>query len=123
MMQAVQDNGAECVRAAIAALGARTGAFRVEMDSGPVIVVQVALDPALRRARIDFTGTSAAGGHNFNAPRAVCITAVLYVFRLLHHRGAVRIPHAGRARRHHSIVSVAGVCKPLKLSDFAKGAL
>jgi 5-oxoprolinase (ATP-hydrolysing) len=83
MMQAVQDNGAECVRAAIAALGARVGEFRVEMDSGPVIVVRVTLDPGQRQARIDFTGTSAAGPHNFNAPRAVCIAAVLYVFRTL----------------------------------------
>ena len=29
------------------------------------------------------TGSSAQGAHNFNAPRAVCIAAVLYVFRTL----------------------------------------
>ena len=30
-----------------------------------------------------FTGTSAQDPHNFNAPRAVCMAAVLYVFRTL----------------------------------------
>jgi len=33
--------------------------------------------------RVDFTGTSAQGAHNFNAPRAVCMAATLYVFRTL----------------------------------------
>jgi 5-oxoprolinase (ATP-hydrolysing) len=83
MMRAVQDNGADCVAAAIAALGTRSGSFRVALDSGPFVAVQVVLDAARRRARIDFTGTSPAGPHNFNAPRAVCIAAVLYVFRTL----------------------------------------
>ncbi|MGT2490600.1 hydantoinase B/oxoprolinase family protein [Cupriavidus basilensis] len=32
---------------------------------------------------IDFTGTSAQQANNFNAPRAVCMAAVLYVFRTL----------------------------------------
>jgi 5-oxoprolinase (ATP-hydrolysing) len=32
---------------------------------------------------VDFSGTSPQGSHNFNAPRAVCIAAVLYVFRTL----------------------------------------
>src|SRR6202034_4472018 len=47
------------------------------------IAVRVDIDRAGRRARVDFTGTSAQGAHNFNAPRAVCIAAVLYVFRTL----------------------------------------
>ena len=53
------------------------------MDAGQVIAVRVDIDRAGRRARVDFTGTSAQGAHNFNAPRAVCIAAVLYVFRTL----------------------------------------
>jgi 5-oxoprolinase (ATP-hydrolysing) len=32
---------------------------------------------------IDFTGTSAQQTNNFNAPKAVCMAAVLYVFRAL----------------------------------------
>ena len=34
-------------------------------------------------ARVDFTGTSAQQDNNFNAPRAVTVAAVLYVFRTL----------------------------------------
>ena len=80
-MRAVQDNAAACVREAIAKL--RAGSFRYEMDNGEAIVVRIDIDHGARRARIDFTGTSAQGAHNFNAPRAVCIAAVLYVFRTL----------------------------------------
>ena len=36
-----------------------------------------------RSATIDFTGTSAQLANNFNAPSAVCVAAVLYVFRTL----------------------------------------
>jgi 5-oxoprolinase (ATP-hydrolysing) len=81
MMKRVQENAATCVRNAIARL--QPGAFRVEMDGGQVIAVRIDIDHATQRARIDFTGTSAQGAHNFNAPRAVCLAAVLYVFRTL----------------------------------------
>ncbi|MGH8275600.1 MAG: hydantoinase B/oxoprolinase family protein, partial [Steroidobacteraceae bacterium] len=57
--------------------------FRYEMDDGQVIAVRVDIDRGKRRARVDFSGTSAQGPHNFNAPRAVCLAAVLYVFRTL----------------------------------------
>jgi 5-oxoprolinase (ATP-hydrolysing) len=80
-MRHVQANAAECVRAAIARL--KPGSFRVEMDGGQTIAVRIGIDAGARRARIDFTGTSAQGDHNFNAPSAVCTAAVLYVFRTL----------------------------------------
>ncbi|MFO7277293.1 MAG: hydantoinase B/oxoprolinase family protein [Pseudomonadota bacterium] len=80
-MRHVQDNAAQCVQAAISEL--RPGSFRYEMDDGHVIAVTVDIDAARGRARIDFSGTSPQGEHNFNAPRAVCIAAVLYVFRTL----------------------------------------
>jgi 5-oxoprolinase (ATP-hydrolysing) len=80
-MRAVQDNAARSMRAVLAQLTG--GSFRYEMDSGDAIAVRVEVDAAARRARIDFSGTSAQGGHNFNAPRAVCTAAVLYVFRTL----------------------------------------
>ncbi|HTV51082.1 MAG TPA: hydantoinase B/oxoprolinase family protein [Steroidobacteraceae bacterium] len=80
-MQRVQQNAAECVREALAALA--PGAFRCEMDGGQVIAVRIDIDRERKRARIDFSGTSAQGRHNFNAPRAVCVAAVLYVFRTL----------------------------------------
>jgi 5-oxoprolinase (ATP-hydrolysing) len=80
-MRHVQDNAANCVRNAIERL--QPGQFRYEMDSGQVIAVRIDIDTQARRARIDFTGTSAQDAHNFNAPRAVCLAAVLYVFRTL----------------------------------------
>ncbi|HXS27410.1 MAG TPA: hydantoinase B/oxoprolinase family protein [Steroidobacteraceae bacterium] len=80
-MHAVQENAAECVRRAIERL--RPGEFRCEMDGGQVIAVRIDIDRTLGRARIDFSGTSPQGAHNFNAPRAVSIAAVLYVFRTL----------------------------------------
>jgi 5-oxoprolinase (ATP-hydrolysing) len=80
-MQHVQENAAHCVRRAIARL--RTGSFRYELDDGSAIAVRIDIDHARQVARVDFTGTSAQGAHNFNAPRAVCMAAVLYVFRTL----------------------------------------
>ncbi|MFL6602095.1 MAG: hydantoinase B/oxoprolinase family protein [Steroidobacteraceae bacterium] len=103
-MRRVQENAAMSVRNAIDRL--QPGEFRYEMDSGQVIAVRIDIDHATReakvapfatgskapqatfdnrriRARIDFTGTSAQDPHNFNAPRAVCLAAVLYVFRTL----------------------------------------
>jgi 5-oxoprolinase (ATP-hydrolysing) len=80
-MRAVQDNAAQCVRNAIAHL--TPGSFRYELDDGASVAVRIDIDREHRRARVDFTGTSAQGAHNFNAPRAVCIAATLYVFRTL----------------------------------------
>jgi 5-oxoprolinase (ATP-hydrolysing) len=80
-MRDAQRNAADSVRRAIERL--RPGEFRYELDGGQVIAVRIAIDRAAGRARVDFTGTSAQGSHNFNAPRAVCVAAVLYVFRTL----------------------------------------
>ena len=77
----VKDNAAESVRRVLAALS--DGEFTRHMDDGSVIRVAIRVDQAARRAVIDFTGTSAQRGTNFNAPKAVCRAAVLYVFRCL----------------------------------------
>ena len=53
------------------------------MDNGARIRVKVSVDTARREAVIDFTGTSAQLTDNFNAPTAVTMAAVLYVFRTL----------------------------------------
>ncbi len=82
-MRAVQDNAERCVRAAIRALGDRDARCTLELDGGQRIDVHVRLDAAAGRGVIDFSGSSAAGEHNFNAPRAVTQAAVLYVFRTL----------------------------------------
>lgn len=80
-MKHVQDNAEEAVRRVITAL--HDGAFSLTMDNGAVIRVAVRVDPVRREAEIDFTGTSAQLPDNFNAPSAVCMAAVLYVFRCL----------------------------------------
>jgi 5-oxoprolinase (ATP-hydrolysing) len=80
-MQHVQHNAEESVRRVITAL--KDGSFDLELDNDARIVVQVTVDAAAREATIDFTGTSAQLPNNFNAPKAVTMAAVLYVFRTL----------------------------------------
>ncbi len=80
-MGQVQDNAEESVRRVITAL--RAGAFELPLDNGAVIRVQVRVDAAARAATIDFSGSSAQLPNNFNAPKAVTMAAVLYVFRTL----------------------------------------
>ncbi|ODP31269.1 hydantoinase B/oxoprolinase family protein [Pandoraea sp. ISTKB] len=77
----VQDNAEAAVRRVIGALA--DGHYRYPLDNGAVIEVTIRVDQATQRATIDFTGTSAQLRNNFNAPRAVCMAAVLYVFRTL----------------------------------------
>jgi 5-oxoprolinase (ATP-hydrolysing) len=94
-MRHVQDNAEESVRRVITALARRPagaapgsaeageGRFDLELDNGAHIRVRIAVDAAAREAEIDFTGTSAQLPNNFNAPKAVTMAAVLYVFRTL----------------------------------------
>ncbi len=77
----VQANAEEAVRRVIDAL--HDGACAYELDNGAVIRVAVAVDHDTRSAVIDFTGTSDQLPDNFNAPSAVTMAAVLYVFRTL----------------------------------------
>jgi 5-oxoprolinase (ATP-hydrolysing) len=93
-MRHVQDHAEEAVRRAIAALD--DGAYEYRLDpaagrgaggggpgDGPVIKVAIRVDRARREATIDFTGTSPALPTNFNAPKAITMAVVLYVFRTL----------------------------------------
>jgi 5-oxoprolinase (ATP-hydrolysing) len=87
-MKHVQDNAEESVRRVITALSLRPsggpdGSFTLELDNGARIAVKVTVRPLERAATIDFTGTSAQLPNNFNAPKAVTMAAVLYVFRTL----------------------------------------
>ncbi|MCY7317255.1 MAG: hydantoinase B/oxoprolinase family protein [Ramlibacter sp.] len=100
----VQDNAEESVRRVIDLIGVRlqlskdtaqasgsAGAngsltpinFTLPLDNGAQIQVAIRVDAAKRSAVIDFTGTSPQQTNNFNAPTAVCMAAVLYVFRTL----------------------------------------
>ncbi len=77
----VQDNAEEAVRRVLP--GLRDGEYSYELDNGAVIKVAVRVDRRARTAEIDFTGTSAQLGDNFNAPSSVAMAAVLYVLRTL----------------------------------------
>jgi 5-oxoprolinase (ATP-hydrolysing) len=80
-MRHVQDNAEESVRRVITRL--KDGSFTLPLDNGAKISVAIRVDAKKRSAEIDFTGTSAQQANNFNAPTAVCMAAVLYVFRTL----------------------------------------
>ena len=80
-MNHVQDNAEESVRRVITRL--KNGSFTLPLDNGAQISVAIRVDTKNRSAEIDFTGTSPQQVNNFNAPTAVCMAAVLYVFRTL----------------------------------------
>jgi len=80
-MRHVQNNAEASVRRVIGVL--KDGAFDYPMDNGARIRVKVSIGADRRSATIDFTGTTAQLPNNFNAPSAVCMAAVLYVFRSL----------------------------------------
>ncbi|RYX95267.1 MAG: 5-oxoprolinase [Comamonadaceae bacterium] len=80
-MRHVQDNAEESVRRVITRL--KDGQFTLPLDNGAQISVAIRVDTSARSAEIDFTGTSPQQVNNFNAPTAVCMAAVLYVFRTL----------------------------------------
>ena len=97
-MRHVQDNAEESVRRVIGVL--KDGEFDLPLDNGAHIRARIHIGEDRRSARIDFTGTSAQLPNNFNAPAAVCMAAVLYVFRTL---------------VEHDIPLNAGCLKPLEV--------
>ncbi len=80
-MRHVQDNAEESVRRVITNL--KDGQFTLALDNGAQIKVAIRVDADARSAEVDFTGSSPQLTNNFNAPTAVCMAAVLYVFRTL----------------------------------------
>ena len=80
-MRHVQDNAEEAVRRVVTAL--KDSSYEYRLDNGAVIKVAIRVNHAERTADIDFTGTSPQLPNNFNAPSAICMAAVLYVFRTL----------------------------------------
>ena len=80
-MEHVQAHAEAAVRAVIGRLS--DGCFAYEMDDGAVVRVAVSIDREARSATVDFTGSSAQLGTNFNAPRSITRAAVLYAFRTL----------------------------------------
>ena len=80
-MRHVQDNAAEKVAAAIAALPDGVRRFTDELDDGTPIAVEARVEG--ERLTLDFSGTGPCVAGNLNAPRAVTVAAVIYVLRLL----------------------------------------
>ena len=80
-MDHVRANAAAAIRTVVDRL--EGGHTRHELDDGAVIEVGIEVDRATRTAHIDFTGTSPQRPGNDNAPVAVTMAAVLYVFRTL----------------------------------------
>ena len=80
-MAHVQDNAEASVRRVLSRLG--SGEFSCSLDDGYQVKVKITVDSVNASAVIDFTGTSGQHPGNFNAPKAVCYAAVLYVFRCL----------------------------------------
>jgi len=80
-MRHVRDNAEESVRRLLHAIA--PGEFSYATDDDALVRVSISVDRERRSARIDFTGTSAQLTSNYNAPRAVTMAAVLYVFRCL----------------------------------------
>lgn len=80
-MRHVQRDAAAAMREAIAALPDGVHACEDYLDGGARIAVRIEVQG--ERARIDFTGTDRQLPGNLNAPRAVVLAAVLYVFRTL----------------------------------------
>jgi len=80
-MHDVQANATEHVRQVIDQL--KDGRGHKTLDNGAHIEVSVEVDHTQRSARIDFSGSSAQLGDNFNAPSAITRACVLYVLRCL----------------------------------------
>ncbi|MEM6996543.1 MAG: hydantoinase B/oxoprolinase family protein, partial [Myxococcota bacterium] len=80
-MQHVQDHAAQRVRAAIASLAPGVRRFSDRTDDGVILAVTLTIDGG--HLTVDFAGTGDAVEGNTNAPRAVCVAAVLYVLRVL----------------------------------------
>ncbi|MEB3340519.1 hydantoinase B/oxoprolinase family protein [Okeania sp.] len=84
-MKFVQNNAENSVRKAINKLSSSltNKTATCILDDGNKISISVSIDPKNLTAKIDFTDTSPQLPNNFNAPKAVCKAAVLYVFRTL----------------------------------------
>jgi 5-oxoprolinase (ATP-hydrolysing) len=132
-MRHVQANAEESVRRVIGVL--KDGAFDYPLDNGARIRVAIRIGPDRRSAQIDFTGTSPQLPNNFNAPSAVCMAAVLYVFRTLVEDDIplnagclkpleVRIPEGSMLRPRYPAAVVAGNVETSQcVTDALYGAL
>lgn len=80
-MQHVRDNARLSVEKLLANLP--EGQFSYYLDDNSKITVNIIINRKKRRARFDFTGSAPQHSGNFNAPKAVCYAAAIYVLRCL----------------------------------------
>jgi 5-oxoprolinase (ATP-hydrolysing) len=80
-MDLILDYAEQRVRALIASLPAGSRSCADRMDDGTRVAVQVSVSDG--QLHIDFSGSSGEHPGNLNSPRAVTLSAVLYVLRAL----------------------------------------
>jgi len=80
-MAHVKRNAEDSVRRLIGTLS--DCSFTYGTDDGHQVSVSITVNREAGSATLDFTGTSDTHPGNYNAPRAVCQAAVLYVFRCM----------------------------------------
>ncbi|XP_045455884.1 5-oxoprolinase [Melitaea cinxia] len=80
---AVRDMLKEIARNAIAMTGSAVLKAKDYMDNGTPIVLTVTLDKDHGSAVCDFTGTGTEVWGNLNAPRAIALSALIYVLRCM----------------------------------------
>ncbi len=80
-MQHVQNNAKHSVEKLLTRLS--EGNFNYYLDDHSKIAVNVTIHRNQKRILFDFTGSAAQHPGNFNAPKAICYAAVMYVIRCL----------------------------------------
>tara|TARA_B100000686_G_scaffold89006_2_gene95684 strand:+ start:13837 stop:17466 length:3630 start_codon:yes stop_codon:yes gene_type:complete len=80
-MKHVKNNAKESIQKILTKLN--NGSFKHKMDNGSVINLKIQINKDNRSAIFDFSGTSKQTLDNFNTPKAVTRSAILYVLRTL----------------------------------------
>jgi 5-oxoprolinase (ATP-hydrolysing) len=80
-MQQVKINAEQSIKNALSKL--KNGKYETLMDNGSKIKINISINKKTKNAIFDFTGSSNQTLDNFNAPKAVTRSAILYVLRTL----------------------------------------
>ena len=80
-MNYVKNNAEEAIKNALSKL--KNGKYETLMDNGSKIKLKILINNKSKNAIFDFTGSSEQTNHNFNTPKAVTKSAILYVLRTL----------------------------------------
>ena len=80
-MKHVTNNAEESIKNALSRL--KNGKYETLMDNGSKIKVNIIINKKYKTASFDFTGSSEQTSDNFNTPKAVTKSAILYILRTL----------------------------------------